>query len=173
MDKKGIVVVIIILGLIGVIASLPADNTFKRSVVSAVDGATGGWFSKKLNQDDGKQSPGKSQSKSSGPLELAKVELPAIMPFDEGHSTGSAEADGLRQKANADDAEAQFLLGKMYQNGEEVEMDRVIAYMWFNIAKANGYEGAKEAANIIDKKMTTDELNLSQEMSSLWWRKYK
>jgi TPR repeat protein len=59
-------------------------------------------------------------------------------------------------------AEAQFNLGAMYQDGRGVAHNRVRAHMWFNLAAAiSGDPNAKLAAqnrDIIRKSLTREQL---------------
>ena len=54
----------------------------------------------------------------------------------------STDISIFRMQAKQGDADAQFYLGYAYWNGEGVVTDKREAYIWYSIAKANGYEGA-------------------------------
>ena len=47
--------------------------------------------------------------------------------------------------------DAQLNLGAMYDSGYGVIQDHVYAYMWFNIASANGLETARENRDLVAK----------------------
>ncbi len=44
----------------------------------------------------------------------------------------------------------------MYYNGKGVPQDDVLAYMWFNLAAAQGYENAKKLRDLVAESMITD-----------------
>ncbi len=54
---------------------------------------------------------------------------------------------------------AQNNLGLMYANGYGVLADDISAHMWWNIAGANGYEGARENRENIEKEMTPADIS--------------
>ena len=60
----------------------------------------------------------------------------------------AAVAGGLediyRVDAEKGNSSAQFSLGFMYEKGQGVPQDYVQAYMWFNLAAAQGTKGAAE-----------------------------
>ena len=60
---------------------------------------------------------------------------------------------------------AQLYLGLMYYHGEGVPEDRVLAYMWWNLAAANGYEDASTNKGIIAKSMTSSQIAEAQKLS--------
>ena len=41
---------------------------------------------------------------------------------------------GFRNLAEQGDASAQYILGRMFENGDGVPQDHVLAHMWFNLA---------------------------------------
>ncbi|WP_413700290.1 tetratricopeptide repeat protein [Psychromonas sp. KJ10-10] len=71
---------------------------------------------------------------------------------------------GTVKVAEQGDASAQFNLGTMYDNGHGVLQDYKQAYMWFNLARYNGYD-AEKSFNIITPHMTTKDISHAQEMS--------
>ena len=62
-----------------------------------------------------------------------------------------------RKKAETGDANAQFNLGVMYDNGMGVPKDLVQAHVWLNIAGAKGHEIAKKNLEIAEKEMTSEQ----------------
>ena len=52
----------------------------------------------------------------------------------------------------------------MYGNGRGVPKDNLLAYMWLNIAGANGYD-VEENMGIISGKMSQDEIAKAQELT--------
>ena len=56
----------------------------------------------------------------------------------------------------------------MYYNGQGVPRDYVMAYMWFNLAAAQGQEVAKVASglrNISERVMTPEQIAEAQRLS--------
>ena len=65
-------------------------------------------------------------------------------------------------------AEAQSKLGLMYHYGEGVPEDHVLAYMWYNLAAAQGNEIAQENKDIIEERMTREQIAEAQRLSREW-----
>ena len=63
-----------------------------------------------------------------------------------------------RLAAEQGHARAQFNLGIMYANGEGVLKDMVFAHMWLNIAGANGSDSAPENRDIVESRMTSEQI---------------
>jgi TPR repeat protein len=61
-------------------------------------------------------------------------------------------------------AEAQYNLGLMYDNSEGVPEDFVLAYMWVNLAGANGYDVSK-AKEMLASRMTQADISKAQELT--------
>ena len=55
----------------------------------------------------------------------------------------------LRRRADQGDAEAQFNLGFMYDNGEGVPQDDQEAVKWYRMAAEQGYAGAQFALGLM------------------------
>ena len=62
-------------------------------------------------------------------------------------------------------ASAQFNLGGMYGEGISVIQNYVIAHMWFNIAASNGYESAKKGIDIVESRMTSEQIAEAQKLA--------
>ena len=65
----------------------------------------------------------------------------------------------------ADQAGAQSLLGSMYALGWGVRRDLGLAYMWLNIASANGEEAARERLDNLEDDMTRAEISRATELA--------
>ena len=72
------------------------------------------------------------------------------------------------QAAEAGDAEAQFLLGRMHYDGNSLSIDNVTAYMWFDIAAANGLPVGARYREGIAKRMSDDEVALAKQRAQTW-----
>ena len=62
-------------------------------------------------------------------------------------------------------AEAQYNLGNMYGRGTGVPENNVMAYMWWNLAAAQGDEDAKKNKGIVQEKMTPADISKAQTLS--------
>ena len=65
-------------------------------------------------------------------------------------------------------AEAQWLLGSMYGDGDGVPQDDVLAYMWFDVSSAQGHGSAQESKDIIEGRMSREQIAEAQELSREW-----
>ncbi len=70
--------------------------------------------------------------------------------------------------AEQNHAAAQYNLGVMYSFGRGVPQDFVQAYMWFNLAAAQGNEKASQNRNIVAKLMTCSDISKAQRMVHEW-----
>ena len=65
-------------------------------------------------------------------------------------------------------ASAQFHLGTFYEQGQGVPQDYVSAHMWWNIAGSNGFKSAVKNRNIVEKKMSKQQIEKAKEMARNW-----
>jgi len=79
----------------------------------------------------------------------------------------------FRQLAAQGDADSQFGLGVMYDNGQGVPQDYVQAHMWYNLAGAQGDEEARKRRDIIAKKMSVGQIAEAQKLAREWKPKGK
>ena len=96
--------------------------------------------------------------------------------YDEGH--GVLKDDKLavkwyRKSADQGNALAQFNLGLMYRKGWGVPKDYVLAYMWFNISATNGDKDVEKSRDIVEKKMTPQQIADAQKLSREWLEKHR
>ena len=71
----------------------------------------------------------------------------------------AAEQGGMNAQSN---------LGVKYTNGEGVPRDMMLAYMWFDIAAAQGHEGAQRTRGRVRGLMTPAQITESQRLSREW-----
>jgi hypothetical protein len=85
--------------------------------------------------------------------------------------------EDLRNCAEQGDVDAQFALGIKYDLGETVGVttgvpeDKVLAYMWYDLAAAQGGEGGEIAQgfkDILEERMSRTQINEAQRMSREW-----
>ena len=62
-------------------------------------------------------------------------------------------------------ANAQSELGAMYANSEGVRKDLMLAHMWFDIAKANGQERARDWRDRFEAEMTRAQIARDTELA--------
>ena len=73
-----------------------------------------------------------------------------------------------RKAVKQGDAVAQSNLGLMYAKGEGVPKSFIAAYMWTNLAAAQGYEEGKKARDLLEKLMTRAQIAKAQRLSREW-----
>ena len=61
----------------------------------------------------------------------------------------------------------------MYDKGGGVPRDDVLAYMWFNLAAAQGRENARRGRDRAARRMTPDQLAEAQRMAREWMEKHQ
>ncbi len=69
------------------------------------------------------------------------------------------------QSAKQGYADAQLNLGGMYVNGQGVEQDNIKGYAWLSISAYNDNKLAKENIKIIEKRMSSNEINKAQALA--------
>ena len=65
-------------------------------------------------------------------------------------------------------AQAQYNLGVIYGKGQGVPQDDVLAHMWFNLSSSQGITTAIKNRNIVENKMTKQQINKAQELGRNW-----
>ena len=73
-----------------------------------------------------------------------------------------------RQSAEQGNVLAQKYLGVMYVLGQGVPQDYVLAHMWWNICGSNGKKECMGNRNIVEKKMTPQQIEKAQDMARNW-----
>ena len=58
--------------------------------------------------------------------------------------------------------------GSVYDNGEGVPEDIGFAYMWWNLAAAQGQEAAQSNKDILEERMTREQIAEGQRLSREW-----
>jgi uncharacterized protein len=74
----------------------------------------------------------------------------------------------FRRSANQGFAGAQFKLATMYWAGKGVKRDAIQAYMWANLAAAQGMDLAKGGRMIAEEQMTSAQVLEAQKMAREW-----
>jgi TPR repeat protein len=60
----------------------------------------------------------------------------------------------------------------MYKDGSGIPKNKVLAYVWWNIAAAEGIEVAVNNRDLIEKDMTPNQIAEAQELSKEYYAKY-
>ncbi len=88
-----------------------------------------------------------------------------------GVALGFKEAVSWYEKAAAQEhTPAQISLGVMYYNGEGVAQDHVEACKWLILAGTNGNEVAAKKREIVERKMTPEQIAEAQRRASAWMK---
>ena len=99
-------------------------------------------------------------------LMLSLLVLPAFAQDD---------IDQLRLKAEQGDAEAQFNLGVMYDDGRGVPQDYIQAHMWYNLSASNRTGDKRDIAvsdrDRVAEKMPPEDISEAQRLASEWQSK--
>jgi len=69
--------------------------------------------------------------------------------------------------------EAQYNLGLMYVRGQGVIQDYVMAHMYWNIAAVSGKKSAIKNRGIVEKDMTSSQLEKAQDLAREWMRTHQ
>ena len=70
-------------------------------------------------------------------------------------------------------SKAQYNLGVMYDNGQGVVQDYVMAHMYWNIAAVSGVKDAIKNRDLIAKEMTPSQIAESQKLAREWMRNHQ
>ena len=62
---------------------------------------------------------------------------------------------------------AQFNLGVMYDYGYGVSKDFVLAYLWFDLAAANGHKDGEKNRDVIAQKMSDEDISKARALAEL------
>ena len=74
----------------------------------------------------------------------------------------------FRLSAEQGNASAQNMLGLMYGKGQGVLQDYSLAHMWWNICFASGIKVCVKKRNIVEKKMSKQQIEKAQELARNW-----
>ena len=96
----------------------------------------------------------------------AQYNLGVLYRNGEGVTQDDKEAvKWYRKAAEQGHAKAQHNLGVMYVKGQGALQDDIYAHMWLNIAASNGHAYAVKARDIVEKRMTTEQLAEAQKLA--------
>ena len=99
----------------------------------------------------------------------AQYYLGAMYANGQGVSQDHKEsAKWYRLAAEQEDSRAQYILGVMYANGQGVPRDYVLAHMWYNLSALRGHKAATDQINLVEQKMSPEQIEKAQEMVRDW-----
>ena len=103
---------------------------------------------------------------------LADVQNILGMLYDDGRDVPEDDVEEAvrwyRLAADQGHAEAQRSLGTMYRWGRGIPEDLVLAYMWYDLAAAQGNDGALGTRDIVEQLMTSEQVAEAQGLSREW-----
>ena len=70
--------------------------------------------------------------------------------------------------AATSDADAQYLLGRLYAAGNGVVQDFIEAYKWYSLAAAGGQRLAPVVRDVLAERMTAEQIAAAQELAKNW-----
>ena len=70
--------------------------------------------------------------------------------------------------AEQGNAAAQYSLGVTYEHALGVPQDYALAHMWFNLCGSSGDKDCEKIRNIIENKMTSQQIEEAQDMARNW-----
>ena len=77
-----------------------------------------------------------------------------------------------RLSAEQSHKDAQNNLGAMYSKGEGVEQNFIKALKWFVISGENGSEEGRKNINMVEKRMTSEQIILARKLAREWMRQH-
>ena len=80
---------------------------------------------------------------------------------------------GCHKDAEQGQANSQYSLGVMYEKGQGVIQDYIIAHMWLNIASSNASKQAPKKRKEIEVKMSANQISEAQKLAREWIAKHQ
>ena len=74
----------------------------------------------------------------------------------------------FRDLAASGDADAKYMLGRMYEAGNGTLQDFVEAHKWYNLATAAGHRHAATARDNVARRMTVEQIARAQRQAQAW-----
>ena len=97
---------------------------------------------------------------------VAQLNLGSMYYNGEGvHQDYKEAVKWFNKSAEQGNADAQAYMSRLYYYGQGVPEDYVQAYKWSNLAAAQGFEGAKEAREMLKKRMSDAQIAEAQQLS--------
>ncbi len=77
-----------------------------------------------------------------------------------------------KKAAEQGEVDAHDILGAMFYSGQGTTQDYVMAHMHWNVAASSGKESAKEYRILVEKSMTSSQVEKAQELAREWVDKH-
>jgi len=74
----------------------------------------------------------------------------------------------FEQSARTGHAAAQYMLGRLYQEGRGIDRDLVQAYAWYDVSALGGYSLAGPARDALAQQMTAGQLQTATTLAAQW-----
>lgn len=74
----------------------------------------------------------------------------------------------FKESAQGGDAVAQYMLGRLYEEGRGVDRDLVQAYAWYDLAATAGYSDAATARNRLANQLSGTQVQTASDLSAQW-----
>ncbi len=88
------------------------------------------------------------------------------LAYDSGNYNAAYQE--FQASADRNHALSQYMMGRLHADGLGVDRDNMRAYMWFDIAAANGYTGAASARDIIAGRLSSYQVEQAKRMAADW-----
>lgn len=84
------------------------------------------------------------------------------------HQDEKEAAEWYYKSAMQNYTPAQFAMGFVYRGGNGIPIDKVLSYMWFDLAAKNGDDRAAALRDNVASSMTQTEIDEAQQKSDEW-----
>lgn len=74
----------------------------------------------------------------------------------------------FKESAQSGHAAAQYMLGRLYQEGRGIDRDIVQAYAWYDVSALAGYSPAGAARDALAPQMTAGQLQTATQLAAQW-----
>lgn len=103
----------------------------------------------------------------SGHIALASADYAGAMRNYERQQYREALQE-FRELARGEDADAQYMLGRMHEAGNGTPQNFVEAHKWYNLAASRGHRHAADARDAVAQRMTTQQIAEAQQAARGW-----
>ena len=89
------------------------------------------------------------------------------------HRTKQKQRSGFEELLNKSLRWLRSSWGLMYERGQGVAENLVLAHMWMNLAGAQGYELARKNMQKLEVRMTKKQIAEAQKLATEWQEKHR
>ena len=104
-------------------------------------------------------------------MTVERAQLNLGLMYSKGHGVPQDYKEAVRLyrlSAEQGFAKAQYNLGLMYAKGRGVLQDYSLAHMWWNICFSSGIKVCVKKRNIVEKKMSKQQIEEAQRLARNW-----